>query len=807
MTVDTDFFTYALSTEDCVDQLLPLVRQHITDSGSLHDLIDSLEEQATHKDEDLNNASIEAVKDLTGSINTIKAVANTSDKLSTTIVKISKELNVTGSKVVDQQKKVNHFKQLEAKIGETQDLVSVCLDILGKTNKVFSLVQKSEFYRALVQLSTLNDNYYPDLDFDFVNKIYESVPIFKKMLTDESLEQLNSWLNVSVGKVLTDMGESMYENMEMISEDWKVKQVDNYELIYFKVNSTVERTYRDGSLDCFDPLEKLDIDLTPLYHAYLLFSDIGDLETLSDNLSNGLLKLRETILSPFKDNSISNTNSLKINMYSLCAYCIFEKLIAEKTDYALSSKESIDTTIKGILNKLAPVLAQYMKRVNNEIGRVSKFEKINETLGTFYQILTNCGFDGFLIYSVMLDGLNGYLMSIYDEFEENYNQIVNSESWQGYQINSIKEFEDIKLQSFYMFTVENPKFPMKAPFSALYLLTCKSLRMFINKAYKYVEKFYSDNLNQVIKVINISIDRCLRNVILRDLTHQINSAYESVKSQNLINLEFFCSSIYEIEKWINFSSDLTVSRTRSATRNITLSVKHEFESAKHTAEVNLLQNVNDMMQNLIDPNDLDWIKSYWSSDILLQADADSTDNINIALGFLYDTFSLKFSSLPGHTKASLLLEAIDKISQLLAQGIFTATLITEIAVLNFTKDVHFIESTIDKFYIHEGSSIIGENDIHKEVLKNALIYLRQIIRLLSEMDVSVIKDGGTKMRLKEKDAIILLQKYEGYQKQKEIERQNVLNNSSIEQSEYTEEYQDDNQSLFKGATSVFQFKK
>lgn len=785
--IDTSLIEYALSTDDYIEQFLPLIKTELLEKGSLDSFIETLETQAVKTGSQLGDTSMESVSELVDSMDVIKAIIKRSNNIGVQIKSINKHIGSTGSDVIKFKRELNILNQLNGKINETHDIVSICLEILGRTNKVLNLIQKFEFFRALSELNSLNSDQLKDFEnFEFVNKIYESIPLFQKMITDESLEQLNSWLNVTISKSFSDIGEYIYDTFELMNEDWEVKQISDANLIYYKVNSNIEKTFRENKFLNIDPIDKLDIDMTPLYHAYLVFKEINDLETLNDNLSNGLLKLRDTLLLPFRENSITNVDSLKINLYQISSFCIFDQIISSKTDYLIRSKQTVEISNKILLNKIQTVLSDYINKVSREQNNLYKFERVNDTIGIFNQILINWGFDSNQLYSLMILNFNGYLKANFEFFKYQYNELVNNELWEGVPIENEDKFKMIKSQVFHMFKIENPVYPIKAPFSKIYSDSCKLLKSTILKIYKFIGRYYGDTVNQIMKLVNDFIDRILRDIILRDLNYQINSAYESVKSQNLINLDFFCSSNYEIENWINLSSNETLMKFRSPTKMIKLRIKEEFETTKHLAEVNLLKNLNEMIENLIDTNDKDWISLYWTNDHF--DGGVPNGNIETAMGFLYDTFLFKFKSLPGHTKASLALEAIDKVSQLLMESIFKTSTISINGLKNFEVDVSFIESTIDKFY--DDGSIIDEFDINREVLKNVLIGLHQIIRILNELDVDVIKDGGTKMKLTDDDARSLLGKYEGYK----IHRMEAM--SPTLDLEPNQEVDDDNRSIF-----------
>lgn len=761
---------YALQSDDFLEQLCPMIKTQLVTEGSLDSMIDSFQKYTIKSENNLSDTSMHIIGDLVSSMTTIKSVVSKSHQLSREIDIVSSNVNKTGEELIKVKRSLVELNQVEERIAQTDQIVSNCLKILNKTNNVLSLIQKLDFFKALKELNQLLNEDELDMEYQFVNKIYDSIPLFQKMIIDESLEQLNSWLNIQVLKSFSDMGELLFETFEDINMDWEMKQMDDLNLIDYKVNSSIELIFREFKYTNLNPIEKIGLDMTPLYHAYLVFKEIDDLESLNENLSNGMLKLKDTLLLPFLEkNSITNNDSLKINLYLISSLIVFDKLVSMNTDYLIRSEKVVLSSNNSLLVKINNVLSKYIIKISSEVNNLTKFERLNQTLGIFNQILNNYDFQSEdTIYSLIILNFDEYLKSLFQSFKSQYNQLIEQELWQGFPINDEDTYKIIKSQVFHMFKIDNPSFPVIAPFSKIYIESCKLLRQTVLKIYQFVSRYFDHNLNEIVSKINDFIDLILEKIILKDLEIQMKSAYESVKSQNLINLDFFCSSNYELEKWINLSSNGILMKFRSPTKQVKLRVKDKFEIVKHNAEVNLLTGMNEMLSNLIDSNNLSWIESYWSNPVLEKA---PNDDIDMALGFIYDHFNLKFGNLPGHTKASLLLEAIDKICLLLLETITKVDFISLNALKNFQLDIQNVDKTIDKFY---QGHIVNDYDINSEVLKNVTIELKQIVKVLNMLDVEVIKDGGTKMKLTEDDLKKLLGKYEGYQLYLEEERQKKM---------------------------------
>ncbi|GME84474.1 unnamed protein product [Ambrosiozyma monospora] len=72
----------SLTSDDYVDQFLPLIKSELSNKNSLTDLINKLEENSREKEIKLEDVSLESIDDLESSLSTIKRIAETSKDIS-----------------------------------------------------------------------------------------------------------------------------------------------------------------------------------------------------------------------------------------------------------------------------------------------------------------------------------------------------------------------------------------------------------------------------------------------------------------------------------------------------------------------------------------------------------------------------------------------------------------------------------------------------------------------------------------------------------------------------------------------------
>jgi hypothetical protein len=796
---DDKLIEYALSSQEYLNQFIPLIKSELLNKNSLDDLINKLTDIAIEKDLELQDISYSSMDDITNSVKVIDNIINSSNDISKQISIINKTINKSGKLLLDEKKKVINLKRTKQRIDETNIKLNSCLEILNLTNKILNLIKTENFYKALISLRLLSNNYLQNLNyFPFINKFFDAIPNFKLLIIDETFNQLNRWLNLNIEKNLTEFGELIFNNFIEINMDWFEKQSNNIGLINYKVNSPVEISFRSRKYKSFNPLLNLNIDLQPLYHSILVFDELNQINDLKEYLTNDIIRRIDHLFMPIRDsinklNVFPSNESLKINLYSICSFSIIDKIINEKTNYQLRSLDDINLTFNSIQNKLLPILSNHIDYYEFDIDELIE---INDIIGLYYQILSYYNFNCELIYKLLLKIFNKFTLKLVERFKKSYLQISLIDNSSSLTINSLKEFTQVSNDVFYIFNVINPEFPMNVPFSSIYIDTCKLLKNFINELYLFISKYYISDNNLVISTISKSIDDILINIILKDLDDKIRSTYKEVVSQNLINLDFYSSSIYEIEKYLNYSKDENLMRSRNFANLIKLKSIDEFKKTRRLAIESMFNMIDIKVHSLFDMVDFDWS----SNEVKTSPNTSLIDLIE----FLQDSFKLNFSHLPESIKSLLLLKTLDKIAKFLNDSIMETDLLTEFSIKNFQIDIQYIENSIPKFF----DSNINLNDSSLEPLKNLFIKLQQIINLLIEGNLENYKNSDVRLRkfnkIEPEEAVKLLNK---------LQSSNSLNNDEDDEtfenetSSTVDASQDDVKSIFGLKRSGTLFKK
>lgn len=733
---------YSLTSDDYLDQFVPFIKSELRTKDGLDDLIERLEKTADEKQTVLESLSFDSVGDLTNSIDTIEKISKSAHDLSKDLAQLNKELGRTGKTLVEQKHNTLRYKKLYSKITDAYVTINSCLELLEKTNRVLELIQSKQFYKALINLDQISRTDPEELkDFDFSIRMYSSIPTFRRLIVEETYNQLIKWLNVGLERNLSNVGEILFDNYKALNDDWIKRQRRDPNLFTFKVNSPIERTLRDEKFRDFDPLENnlIQLDLSPVYQAVLVYQSVNQLDKLKEDCSNEILRRRDRLIYPIREalsdtadgDSLTNPESLRILLYSIAALFVSDRYISEKTQQHLRTTKQVNDLYDSIVSKLVPLLRKFTEK---NIDTPAKALELADTLGTFVQVSENWNFDSQRLYEVMMDLFALYIKLSVEQFRQDYKQLSLNDDSQPIEVANQEQMEKVMSQCFFQFEDTDLSFPKSLPFSVVYPGACLKLRSLIRNIYSFLERYYRKRLDRISQMVAGAIDEVLVNIILKDLDNKVHSTYKEEVSQNLINLEFFSNSVLEIEKYLNYSSEPLIAKTRPVTTLIKLKAQDAYKNTRRTAEEGMFEMVDSKVEMLFEMVDFDW-----STDEV--SDEPSMGIKDMGL-YLENMFRMDFSHLPYSTRTLLLIRSFDKIVTYLKNSILNADSISEAGVANFETDVKYIESLLPNMRIGSGSRNFESSEDEKanRTLQTMFVSLEQIVDLLKEGSLDGYRD-------------------------------------------------------------------
>lgn len=759
---------FSLTSDDYLDQFVPIIRSELQSKDNLSDLILNIETVTNEKQDTLQGVSFNSVDDVTDSVDRIRKITHSSSELAKNLDAMNKQLGITGKSFAEERKNAVKYKRLNSKIDQTSSTINSCLEMLERANKVLELIRRKEFFKALANLQLLAGTDFEEVEqFDFGVRIYQSISTFRHMIIEETFNQLLKWLNLSMEKKLSDIGENLFDNHKRIIDSWMKKQRNDKSLLAFKVNSPIEKTLREEVLRNFDPLsnEAIHVDISPLYQSILVFEAVDKIDKLKEDFGNEMLRRRDRLIYPINEalannnlDVLSSMESMTILIYSLSAFFVSDRYLSRKTTFRIRSSKQTDSLFDSVVSKFTVLLKRY---IQTKITDVKQALQLLDIIGCFMQIMDSWDFDTDRLYDVLIDLFKVYITLSVSNFQKEYMDLSLDDDSQPITVDTPKQLSGIKDSCFYELANLDLEFPVTLPYSIIYPGACLRLRTFIHGLYVFLETYYAKRLDILSQMISRAVDKVLVDVILKDLDNKVHSSYKEEVSQNLINLEFFSNSVEGVEKYLNHSTDSAILRTRTPSNQVKLHAQVQFKEIRKRAEAGMFSMVDGKVDMLFEMVDFEWDSSSMN-------DEPSIGIKDMGL-YLENMFKLDFSHLPYSMRTLLLKRSFEKITTHMKNSIFDADIITTEAIGNFELDIKYIESLIPELIVAGGDvdSHKVDSDKSNKELENMFVTLKEIISLLKDGNSQAVPNEEVKASkcklIKPKEAEILLSKLRNYQ--------------------------------------------
>lgn len=714
---DEDIFQTSLNSDDYLESLAPIVKDALKSNG-LSDLIVNLNDIVKRKDEDLTDLSLSSTQDINSCIDSIDKIHINSSDLNKSLQLVSLFLNKSVYELVSRKKNLLKSKELTSKINETTIVLNLCIQVLEITNRIHELIKQNKHFSALKLLDELTNIHLPKVEnFSFAIKIYDSVPIMRKTIKDESFENLCKWLSVNVERKLYDIGLSSYANLLEIQKNWdSIKKNHGSTFLCHRINSPVETSMRDSSLN-YNILNDsdLNINLSTIFYAILVYQTLNEGDTLAKLYHREWLKKYNRVIYPITSSmrtlTVANTDnkmaefhdmhSLDEYLKKISAFFIIDKQINLATRFELRSNKNADDLWESYVTKLKPVLLHFLK---SHPFNIDELEEVKDLIGNFIQIMESHEFKIIELYEVLMVLVKDYLADeLIQQFRFDFLQSIQSDHYMPLVVQEKQDYDSVTKICWYKedapFAPRNVKsMPISFPFSEDYVHFCLGIRSLMEDIILFTNRYYGYELTELNNIIIEDVfERVLGDEkgvgIVYDLRDFItkNSSNKEILSQSYTNLEYYLFSLYELGKLINRrlklyngigTNNIDINGTLSL-RAITL-----FTDLRKYAEESIFGMVDDKLRELLDMVEYDdWFPTV--------ANDEAHYSIKDFALFLENLFTSIFSNLPLSFRTLGLFRSYDFIAQHFLNILKDADRYNRIAIDNFDLDVRHLESSIN----------------------------------------------------------------------------------------------------------------
>lgn len=756
------------------DKWVPYLRQSV-ENEQLPSLLDDLYNSVDENFEGLESTIIQdshISEKLKSSMNEISNVQNLINKnLTVQIQDIQSQLSKsTKDTIVKKQVFVNN-KKSSAKISETSILITKVLKILQLSNKCQDLIEQKNFFKALQNLDSLEKIYlqeFKSYEFEILKNIYDTIPISKLYIKNESLNIIRNSFNSNLGNNIKFVGEKVFMvYKDQLLSQW-IKTKKDMTLANFMFNSPVEISLRDQ-----DTLTQLELDkfydLFEFQDAILIFESLNETDLFFDEFSKEYNFRKNTIIHPiiWKKSHSSSSNSIpgdilndmftqKMSMLFLKEYflkilgfLLYDINLNKSTNFVLVNNNYSATNEFwiGLMNRLNPYLKYY---VQNIIKSENELKEFKEFFFIYIAILEN--------FKLSIDSLYSLLMSVFrtqctfaiESFAKDFVNLLNDDDFMPLVINDKNLFEKIKRICWMKDEDEHlddnsideeGNFVVIFPFSPLYPMTCTLLRKTYSKLIAFVDNAYRHELHMISNILVRTIDTILNDTVNKQIITKLNTTSREEIAQILINLDYFVIAAVKLSNMMTTDNIL-----QNPDVEIKLSAIKNFTTTREVAEDELIELIDNKLNDILETVTIDWETTEVRND-------PDFSIVDIAQ-FLEMMFASTLVNLPYSVQTLLIFREFDSLSsQFLNMLLYeTSNKISEASVLNFEMDIQYLKSVIPRVFP-------GANDLNNEEDRSRIQNnIKSLESTFTELDqcISLLKSNNP---LDFEDPHLRLQKY------------------------------------------------
>lgn len=727
------------TTDDYLEQLAPILKEALK-TDSTDSLLESLDNATKEKDKEIDTICSGDHNEYMDSVQQLGQVTSESELIKSKVQDLGTRLNQTGQVLMDQKTHLIECRRVKTNVESAIHAVSACLQVLNLTNNVHELLQEKRKFAALKSLDDLQNVHLKEVsNFGFAQLINKSVPALTKMVKNDTITDIERWLNDNQ-QMNGVIGKEAFEYIERMRRQWKDTQHDTPSLKKYKFNSPVEKAYREE--DDFFKVPKERIDFSHLYECVLVHSSMSKADEFRHHFETDR-KIHKDYLIP-STLSFQNANGeddlaqFESVLRNIAGFCIIDRMISRQIPSLRPVKE-IEDIWESLSQKLSTVLST---EITNNVSSVETIRKIKALMGNFLHAMQSAGYSTSSIQPVLLTLFNRYSRFLRETFDDHFYTTLQKDPYMPMQVNKPELYQKIIQVAWYEPDETELKsgFPRYLPFSDIYPLCCAEIQTFLNHHESFLDDLPYD-LNRIEDTLRKNLDDLLIGTVCNALDGKLRSTTREQVVQILVNLEYFeTASEYLTRK-------LSEDRFSGRRGKITLDATTAFKRARKKAEERVFELVNTVVDDFLGLADYDW---YTTS----RTDQPSS-YLEDMVSFLKTLVSSTLVNLPNSVKSFVYFDAFDHLASSLLRFLLEAApeKTTFEALHNFNVDVTFLEK-----FIHEIAS--DANNI--SLTQGTVTELRQCVDLILSDDITEYNNIDIRMkkytRVKPETAQILFAK-------------------------------------------------
>ncbi|KAA8905523.1 hypothetical protein TRICI_005270 [Trichomonascus ciferrii] len=711
------------TTDDYLEQLAPILKEALkTDSTDA--LLEHLDNTTKEKDREIDAICSGDHNEYMDSVQQLGQVTSEANHIKSKVTDLSTRLNQSGQYLLERKNELIECRRVKGNVESAIDAVSACLQVLNLTNNVHELLQEKRKFAALKSLDDLQNVHLKEVsNFGFAQLINKSVPALTKMVKNDTITDIEKWLNDNQ-HMNGVIGKEAFDYVEQMRRQWKAQCQKNPALRRYKFNSPVEKSYRDGNGDDFFKGPKEKIDFSHLYECVLVHSSMSKADEFQHHFETDR-KIHKDYLIPqslsFKNaNGDDDLAQFESVLRNIAGFCIIDRMISRQIPSLRPVKE-IEDIWESLSQKLSTVLSTEIENVSG----VETIRKIKSLLGNFLHAMQNAGYNTKSIQPVLLTLFNQYSRFLRQTFDEHFQSTLQKDPYMPMQINKPELYSKIVQVAWYQPDEHELKsqFPRYLPFSDIYPLCCAEIQTFLNHHESFLDDLPYD-LNKIEDTLRNNLDDLLMTTVCKALEDKLRSTTREQVVQILVNLEYFETASE------NLTRRLSEDRFSGRRGKVVLEATQAFKRARKKAEERVFELVNTVVDDFLGLADYDW-------NTTVRTDQPSS-YLEDMVSFLKTLVSSTLVNLPHSVKSFVYFDAFDHLASSLLRFLLDASDTTTFEALhNFNVDVTFLEEFINE---------IASDANNISLTQGTVTELRQCVNLILSDDMTEYNNIDIRMR-------------------------------------------------------------
>ena len=233
------------SSDDYIEQLAPIIKEAIVSNATenLRDLLDNI---TRLKDREIDSICSGDHNEYMASVQQLGQVSTEAEHIRSSVLDIGQRLQGTGESLALKKTSLLECQKTRINVDTAIEAVTACLRVLDLTNNIHEMIRTKQKFAALKSLDDLQKVHLKEVsDYGFAQLINKSVPALMKMVRDETIADIESWL-LDIRQKSELIGKQAFDVTEHQRMLWKKQVAETPYLKKYKYNSPVELAYRES---------------------------------------------------------------------------------------------------------------------------------------------------------------------------------------------------------------------------------------------------------------------------------------------------------------------------------------------------------------------------------------------------------------------------------------------------------------------------------------------------------------------------------------------------------------------------------